>query len=279
MPYAPNMYDSHMHTTLCKHARGPLADYAAQAERAGLRGITITCHSPMPFGWNPKARMSVKQFPQYLDLVADTRAQFADRVDVRLGLESDYLPGMESWLDELHNSADFSYILGSVHPQTDEYQLMYLVGSTRLAYEASYFQNLANAAESGLFDCLSHPDIVKIVHPSQYKVADHMDTIRRALDRIARAGTAMELNTSGLHKPYREMNPGMEILEEMALRGIPVVLGSDSHDAHRVGADFDKALGKLQDVGYENVSFYLDRERCDLPISEVFLASLQPRLV
>ena len=65
----------------------------------------------------------------------------------------------------------------------------------------------------------------------------------------------------------------------MALRGIPVVLGSDSHDAHRVGADFDKALGKLQDVGYENVSFYLDRERCDLPISEVFLASLQPRLV
>ena len=113
----------------------------------------------MPFGWNPKARMSVKQFPQYLDLVADTRAQFADRVDVRLGLESDYLPGMESWLDELHSSAEFSYILGSVHPQTDEYQLMYLVGSTRLAYEASYFQNLANAAESGS---------IRLPQPSRY---------------------------------------------------------------------------------------------------------------
>ena len=279
MPYERNMYDSHMHSPLCKHARGPLSAYAAQAEKKGLRGITFTCHSPMPFGWNPKTRMSVKQFPQYVEMVAEARAQFEGRVDVRLGLESDYLPGMENWLDDLHRQADFSYILGSVHPQTDEYKLMYLEGSTRLKYEKSYFENLANAAESGLFDCLSHPDIVKIEHPSQYQVSDHMDTIRRALDRIARAGTAMELNTSGTHKPYREMNPGGEILAEMALRGIPVVIGSDSHDAHRVGADFDKALAQLQNAGYERVSYFLERERYELEISEVFLAELQPRLV
>ena len=279
MPFKPNMYDSHMHTTLCKHARGPLSAYAEQAERVGLRGITITCHSPMPFGWNPRVRMSVKQFPQYVEMVHDLRAQFEGRVDVRLGMESDYLPGMESWLDDLHSRADFSTILGSVHPQTDEYKLIYLDGSTRLAYEKSYFENLANAAESGLFDCLSHPDIVKIVHPSQYKVSDHMDTIRRALDRIARAGTAMELNTSGTHKPYRELNPGAEILAEMALRGIPLVIASDSHDARRVGADFDKALAQSQNAGYQRVSYFIDRERYELPISEVSLAQLQPRLV
>ena len=279
MPYEPNMYDSHMHTTLCKHARGPLADYAAQAERIGLRGVTVTCHSPMPFGWNPKVRMTVKQLPQYIDMVAAVRDEYAGRVDLRLGMESDYLPGMEGWLDDLHRRAEFSYILGSVHPQTDEYQAMYLEGSTRLEYEESYFDNLANAAESGLFDCLSHPDIVKIVHPSQYKVDEHMNTIRRALDRIARAGTAMELNTSGVNKPYREMNPGLEILREMARRGIPVVIGSDSHDAHRVGVDFDKALTMLQNAGYDSVSYFLARERYELRISEVFMAELQPRLV
>ena len=279
MPYEPNMYDSHMHTTLCKHARGPLADYAAQAERVGLRGISVTCHSPMPFGWNPKVRMTVKQLPQYIEMVAAVRDEYAGRVDVRLGMESDYLPGMEGWLDDLHRRAEFCYILGSVHPQTDEYQAMYLEGSTRLEYEESYFDNLANAAESGLFDCLSHPDIVKIVHPSQYKVDEHMNTIRRALDRIARAGTAMELNTSGVNKPYREMNPGLEILREMARRGIPVVIGSDSHDAHRVGVDFDKALTMLQNAGYDSVSYFLARERYELRISEVFMAELQPRLV
>ena len=268
-----------MHSRLCKHARGPLSDYAARAERVGLRGITITCHSPMPFGWNPKPRMTIKQLPQYVDMVMAARAEYAGRVDVRLGLESDYLPGFETWLDELHRRCDFSYILGSVHPQTDEYRALYLEGASRLEYERSYFENLASAAECGLFDCLSHPDIVKIIHPAQYKVGDHLDTIRRSLDRIARAGTAMELNTSGLHKPYPEMNPGPEILAEMAKRNIPVVLGSDAHDAHRVGENFDKALQLLQNAGYDRVSFFIDRHRRELLISDIFLASLQPRLV
>lgn len=279
MTRQPNMYDSHMHSTLCKHARGPLSAYAEQAERVGLRGISITCHSPMPDGWNASVRMTVEQFPQYVDMVAELRDQFAGRVDVRLGLESDYFPGMERWLEALHRRADFSYILGSVHPQTPEYQARYLKGATRMEYETSYFENLAKAAESGLFDCLSHPDIVKIVHPKQYQAGEHVTTIRRVLDRIARAGIAMELNTSGLNKPYPEMNPGPFILEEMALRGIPVVLGSDSHDAHRVGADFDKALAQLQDAGYQRLSYFIDRDRRELALGDVVLAELQPRLV
>jgi histidinol-phosphatase (PHP family) len=279
MSHQPNMYDSHMHTPLCKHARGEPQDYAKEAERKGLKGIIFTCHSPMPFGWNPKIRMSINQFDEYVDMVQQARDEYAGRVDVRLGLESDFIPGMESWLEELHQKADFHYILGSVHPQTDEYKLIYLTGHTRLEYEQSYFENLANAAESGLYDCLSHPDIVKIVHAQQYKVSDHMDTIKRSLDRIAKTGIAMELNTSGVNKAYKEINPGMEILGEMVKRDIPVVLGSDSHDAHRVSADFDKALQKLQSVGYTTVNYFLNRERQELAIEDVFLTTLQPRLV
>lgn len=279
MPSAPNMYDSHMHTPLCKHARGEPTAYAAQAERAGLRGVTFTCHSPMPEGWNAGVRMSLAQLPQYVDMIEAARAEFAGRVDLRLGLESEFFPGQEAWVESVHQRANFSYILGSVHALTDEYKAKYLNGSTRLAYERSYFENLAQAAETGLYDCLSHPDIVKIAHPKQYDVADHLDTIRRVLDRIARTGVAMELNTSGLNKAYPEMNPGDVMLKEMALRGIPAVIGSDSHDPHRVGAAFDQALANLQNAGYERLSYFLERERIELAVNEVFLAELQPRLV
>lgn len=279
MPYEPNLYDSHMHTPLCKHARGPLSAYAERAEQKGLRGITFTCHSPMPDGWDAGLRMTLAQLPQYVEMVERTREEFAGRVDVQLGLESDYFPGMEGWIEDVHSRADFSYILGSVHALTKEFKARYLDGSTRLEYEKSYFENLAQAAETGLYDCLSHPDIVKIAHPKQYAVADHLDTIRRVLDRIAAAGIAMELNTSGLNKSYPEMNPGMEMLSEMALREIPVVLGSDSHDAYRVGADFDKALDNLRDAGYDRVSYFLKRKPHELAISDVVLADLQPRLV
>ncbi len=279
MPHKANMYDSHMHSPLCKHARGPLSAYAERAEQKGLRGITFTCHSPMPEGWDSALRMSLPQLPQYVDMVECERDEFAGRVDVRLGLESDYFPGMEGWIADIHSRADFSYILGSVHALTKEFKARYLDGSTRLEYEKSYFENLALAAETGLYDCLSHPDVVKIAHPKQYDVADHLDTIRRVLDRIAVTGVAMELNTSGLNKSYPEMNPGAEMLAEMALREIPVVLGSDSHDAYRVGAAFEAALDNLRDAGYQRVSYFLNRERQELAISEVTLADLQPRLV
>lgn len=279
MPYKANMYDSHMHTPLCKHARGPLSAYAERAMQVGLRGITFTCHSPMPEGWDAGLRMTLAQLPQYVDMVEETRAEFAGRVEVRLGLESDYFPGLEGWIEDIHKRADFSTVLGSVHALTKEFKARFLNGATRLEYEKSYFECLALAAESGLYDCLSHPDIVKIAHPKQYDVADHLDTIRRVLDRIAATGIAMELNTSGLNKAYPEMNPGMEMLREMALREIPVVIGSDSHDAHRVGAEFEAALNNLRDAGYDRVSYFINRERHDLAISNVCLAHMQPRLV
>lgn len=279
MPYKSNFYDSHMHTPLCKHARGPLSAYAERAEQVGLRGITFTCHSPMPAGWDAALRMSLAQLPEYVNMVGQMTADFAGRVEVRLGMESDYFPGLEGWIDELHGRADFSFILGSVHALTKEFKAMYLDGSTRLEYEKSYFENLALAAETGLYDCLSHPDVVKIANPKAYDVADHLDTIRRVLDRIAKTGIAMELNTSGLNKAYPEMNPGLAMLREMALREIPVVIGSDSHDAHRVGADFDIALANLAEAGYQRVSYFIDRERHELAISAVYLSELQPRLV
>ena len=279
MPHHRNMYDSHMHTPLCKHARGPLSAYAERAEQVGLCGITFTCHSPMPAGWDAGLRMTLAQLPQYVDMVEATRAEFTGRVEVRLGLESDYFPGLEGWIEDIHNRADFSYILGSVHALTKEFKARYLHGSSRLEYEKSYFESLADAAETRLYDCLSHPDIVKIAHPKQYNVADHLDSIRRALDRIEKTGIAMELNTSGLNKSYPEMNPGAAMLSEMAQREIPVVIGSDSHDPHRVGADFEKALANLQNAGYQRVSYFIKRNRHELAINKVSLAELQPRLV
>ena len=78
----------------------------------------------------------------------------------------------------------------------------------------------------------------------------------------------MELNTSGLQKAIPEMNPGPEILREMNLRGIPVVIGSDSHFPERVGADFDMALGLLEAAGYAEVSFFIERKRNTVGIAE-----------
>lgn len=257
----PILYDTHMHTPLCKHASGQPEEYAAAAARRGLAGIVITCHNPGPSpDWSPQVRMSIDQFDEYVAMVARAREAWHGRVDVRLGLECDYLPGMETWIESLLNRAAYHHVLGSIHPQLDYYRDAYDHGDP-VAFQQTYFDHLAQSAESGLFDTVAHPDLVKNVFPRAWHMDRLLDDVRRSLDRIAATGVAMELNTSGLHKRIREMNPNPTILTEMRLRDIPVVIGSDAHDPSRVGADFLPAMDLLAAAGYTQTSFFLDRQR------------------
>jgi histidinol-phosphatase (PHP family) len=270
---APLLYESHMHTTLCKHSHGEPEEYAAEAERKNLRGIIITCHNPIPKGYSAHVRMREDQFDEYLALVERARLAWTGRVDVRLGMECDFAPGLEADVEKLLQRAEFHHILGSVHTQVKEYRDRYFTGSW-LEYQQTYFEHLALAAETGLFDTLAHPDLVKNEKPNEWILSRIFPDILRALDRIAATGTAMELNTSGLLKSISEMNPGPEILAEMRKRDIPVVIGADAHRPHRAGAEYPRALRMMQGAGYDQVSFFLNRQRHEIPITDA-LASLE----
>jgi histidinol-phosphatase (PHP family) len=266
MAGAPLLYDTHIHTPLCRHARGEPEEFAEVAASRGLAGIVVTCHNPMPDGFSADTRMSAEEMPEYLAMVDRARAAMAGRADVRLGVESDYYPGVEGFLENQLRSAPFEYVLGSVHPIVRDYIDLFSRGSA-LDLQRTYFEHLAMAAETRLFDALSHPDIIKIVTPDEWDLDRIRGDIERCLDRVAKTGTAMELNTSGVIKDaYPEMNPGPGILLAMRERGIPAVIGSDAHEPHRAGEGFREALALLQEAGYEKTSFFLKRERRDIDI-------------
>ena len=260
------LVETHSHTRLCKHALGEPTDYAAAAHRRGWDGLIVTCHNPMPDGFSRQARMELAEFPEYLRLVFQARHDWLGRVDVRLGLECDYFPGYEGWVEQQLQTADFQYVLGSVHPQISEFEARYWDGDA-VAFQRTYFRSLAEAAETGLFDCLSHPDLVKNTTYDRWRPEVVMDDIRRALDRIAATGVSLELNTSGVQKDIAEMNPFPQMLVEMKQRGIHVVIGGDAHEPSRVGDGFPEALDLLEQCGYQQISLYLDRVRQEVPIA------------
>lgn len=269
---SPVFFDSHMHTPLCKHAEGHPVLYMEHGVAQGLAGIIMTCHSPMPNGFSSRVRMSPEQFEEYVALVTEAADAAPEGFEVLLGLESDFFPGMEEWLRELHGRAEFHYILGSVHWHIGEYMDRFWRGDP-FSFQKQYFEHLAESAETGLFDCLAHPDLVKNASPVDWDFRRIRPSIEKALDRIAATGVAMEINTSGLNKSFPEMNPGPEMLALMAERKIPVVIGSDSHTPTRVGEGFAEALEAMRAAGYESVSLFRHRERRDVPIG-VALASL-----
>jgi len=262
------LFDSHMHTSLCKHADGYLWEYVDKGQTAGLDGVIFTCHSPMPDNFSSHVRMDPDEIWDYIALVGEAKDSAPEGFEVRLGLESDFFPGMESWLEQLHGTADFHYILGSVHWHIPEYQAAFYKGDM-WAFQCQYFEHLAESAECGLFDCLAHPDLVKNASPVDWKLTRIIPVIEKALDRIAVTGVAMELNTSGFHKTVPEMNPGAEILAMMKQRAIPVVLGSDAHQPARVADRFGQALEMLEAAGYDKISSFEDRQRQEMDITEV----------
>jgi histidinol-phosphatase (PHP family) len=259
------LYESHCHTPLCHHAIGEPDEYAAVALRRGFKGITFTCHCPLPDGFSARVRMAPEQFDDYVAMIHATRDRFAGRLDVRLGIESDYYPGVEPWLEKLHARVPLSHVLGSIHYQVSDYRNLYYTGDVR-AYQELYFDHLARSAESGLFDTLAHPDLIKNESVADWDFERLRETIARALDRIAATGVAMELNTSGLLKLYPEMNPSPAMLAMMHERGIPVVIGADAHDPERVGDGYEEALKLLEQTGYREVSYFIDRKRQTLEI-------------
>ena len=179
----PLLYESHCHTPLCKHALGEPDEYAEVALERGFKGITFTCHCPLPNGFSASVRMDPSQFDDYVAMIHGTRARFAGRLDVRLGIESDFYPGVEPWLRELHGRAPLSHVLGSVHYQVSDYRKLFYTGDV-FSYQELYYEHLALSAESGLFDTLAHPDLIKNESPADWDFERMRPIIARALDRI-----------------------------------------------------------------------------------------------
>lgn len=190
--------------------------------------------------------------------------------DLRLGLEVDFIPGAEDRTANLLEARDFDYVVGSVHflgdhsLDTDEYSVW---SSGRSAEEIwrSYFGTLGEAARSGLFDILAHPDLVKIWSPTHRERPLPEGDLRRyyelALDGIAESGVAIEVSTAGLRKRAQEIYPAPAFLEMCLEAGAPVALSSDAHRPEDVGADYDRALELLESVGVNELCVFERRER------------------
>jgi histidinol-phosphatase (PHP family) len=156
--------------------------------------------------------------------------------------------------------------------QVPDYRARFFHGNW-FEYQQLYFDHLARSAETGLYDTLAHPDLVKNEAPTEWHFDRIQPFIERALDRIAATGVAMELNTSGATKPSARSTRAPDPPPDAGPRH-PVVLGSDAHRPARVADGYASALRTLQEAGYTEINVFLDRRRQPIPIPAA-LASLK----
>jgi histidinol-phosphatase (PHP family) len=261
--------DYHTHTPLCRHAEGEPEAYVEAALRAGLTEYGISDHAPVlpePFDdW----RMLRAELPAYFEWIARARMHATGRMAVRAGLECDWLPGCEGWIETLAGCYDWDYLIGSVHylesagvGTWDFDNPRWLERWAHLDLEEiwrSYWRDYAAMAESGLFDILGHPDLVKKF--GHVPGGDLDRFYEPAVDAIAAAGCVIELNTAGWYKPCAECYPAPRFLELACSAGIPLVISSDAHEPEHVGRDFSTAITLAKAAGYQETCLFEKRRR------------------
>ncbi len=253
----PILYESHAHTVLCRHAVGTVDAYCERAIRIGLQGIVFAEHNPMPADYSHRERIQLGLLSSYVTFVQRVRQAFKGSLDIRLGLECDYLPEYEPFLKEQTHRYEFDYVLGSIHCQFSDFR-RYVSPQEPAHFEAVYYDFMGRAAESGLFDALAHPHLCNVVLKTRNAIERR--TVNLFLDRLAETEVAIEINTGG----SRFWDPFL--YAGAAKRGIPVVLAGDAHAPAHVGSFFTTAMSYLRQVGYTSVTMLLGDRRIDTPI-------------
>ena len=239
--------------------------YRQAADAAGVEELGVSEHIHRftdalavwdhPF-WRENAR---DDLAAYCHFVGDT--------DLRLGIEMDFVAGREDRIANLLAAHPFDFVVGSVHfvrhNAVDHrvWDIWEEVGDPDRIW-AAYFETVAEAARSGLFDILAHPDLVKVWGAqSPSPTRDPRFYYEPVVEAIAESGIAVEVSTAGYRKPVAEIYPAPAFAQMCVEAGAVFALSSDAHVPEDVGRDYDRALEEMRGWGIGEVAVFEGRER------------------
>lgn len=188
---------------------------------------------------------------------------------VLLGIEMDWLPDRVGDIRALLDDHPFDVVLGSVHwldtlgiDDPGDPAAVHLGDDT--VWER-YLDEWVRAAQSRLYDVMSHPDLPKVFGS---RLPDRLrDRVSEAITAAAEAGVAMECSSAGLRKPVEEMYPDPDWLAPMRELGVPVTLASDAHTPEDVGRDYPTLVAAVRSAGYTTVTRFAGRVARQEPIA------------
>lgn len=215
----------HTHTARCGHARGSDREMVQAAVDAGIRILGMADHCPYPGVSGPAAgvRMTLEQTRGYFDSFAALRDAFAGQVELHIGFEAEYFPGLfEGMLDFL---ADYpcEYLILGQHFDSGDGGWYYGRPTDDEAVLARYVEQVIRGIESRRFAYVAHPDLCRFVGDAAVERKHYL-----ALCQAAREyNLPLEVNLLG----YRDRRgyPRESFFRLAQEVGNTLILGVDAH--------------------------------------------------
>lgn len=267
-------FDLHTHHVRCGHADGNIEDYILAGIEAGLQVIGISDHSPYFYHAedqpSPGVAMAKSDYANYINEVLRLKEKYAGRIEVLLGMESDYFPEHVETYRKAYEGVPFDYLIGSVHQVSgvsifNRNRWKKLDEAGHINEKKSYYELIEQSARSGMFDILGHIDAMKGYYPA-FSDIPALEPIDNALRTIGECGVSIEINTSGSTKDCGGWYPSDDILERALHYGVNVTFGSDAHKPSRVGDEWELVASRLKEIGFKQWVFYRLRKQVIVPL-------------
>jgi histidinol-phosphatase (PHP family) len=233
--------------------------YVDAAIEQGMTHFGVSDHGPAYWLWGdhakPGTQMAVSELPHYVTEARQLQSAYSEQIHLSVGVEADFIEGRERELERLLTDNPFDYVLGSVHYCGAElvsiFQRSRWDGERAEETYADYYRLVTLAAQSGLFDILSHLTAVEAYAPPESRPLA-CSFYPAVADAVAQSGCVVEVNTSG----YRKMGgdepfPNRTMLRLLRERGVPLTFSSDCHHPDEVGFGRDRVRALLHELGID----------------------------
>jgi histidinol-phosphatase (PHP family) len=264
-------WDGHTHTQFCPHGDGSLLEsYILRAYELGLTRYSVTEHPPLPAGWLADAdlqsqlAMQPSRLEDYFAAVQRCKDQYRERINIRCGLELDYLPCAESFtydlvsqyrhvMDEAVVSVHFLPGQGGMrcvdHTAQDVAEGLLAhygsMGSLLHAYYDHVEQAIRFASTLPMPTRVGHINLIEKFRLDLPEMDEGAMRERqeRLLPLLAATGVGVDVNLAGLRKPSCG-KPYVEpwFVEACRRQGTLCVFGSDAHAPGDVGKGLETFL-------------------------------------
>jgi histidinol-phosphatase (PHP family) len=235
-------------------------DYIASAIAAGLSEIGFSEHLTLfkdPEDWN----MNPVNISPYINHIETLKKTVTD-IKIRTGLEVDFFAGKEKETKAFLDPLPLDYIIGSVHylgEKTVDLGPEFYEGKSIDRLFEAYFESVAEAASSGLFDIIGHCDLIRIYG---YKPSSDLEPLYRKLAKVMKENNVVfEVNTNGRNRPIADFYPDRKYLRIFREENVAVCVNSDAHMPSRVGQYFDEAYELLRYTGFTEMAVFEKRVR------------------
>jgi histidinol-phosphatase (PHP family) len=261
----------HTHTLFSDGYSDP-EEYVKQAVTLNFDILGFTEHSPLPFD-NPFS-FKTGYRDKYCSLITGLKSEYAGILDIYLGMEMDYIPGISEDFAVLRREYGLDYCIGAVHlvspgsndnlwftdgPSHETYDqgLMNLFAGDIRKAVSTYYRQVNEMITTQELEIVAHFDKIKMHNRGRYFREDeswYVKLVEETIHLIKERGIITEVNSRGIYKKRSDTTyPGLDILKSLMKNKIPVMINSDAHHPLELDGAYDQALSLLLEAGIKEV--------------------------